>query len=174
VLVVYIPTGYKDGLMWCINFEITDEKNKLASVQVCLADSLLWAVVEAAAGQIAALLDNIITGYVTGISVSREVALPGGISTAPVAGSDREEGGLIVYNSAGGVAKQRIPTLNETFILAGTDLIDQALGAMETWLDFMKDGITVSSTLVAPVDSRGEDIVTVRSAREDFRRYKRG
>lgn len=155
--------------LWCITFEITDEKSKKAHVQVCVDGALAWATVAAFVQDAAELLNDVVGGLVSGANVSRAVTLTG--MTGPSSGADREEGGLIVFQSAGGTTRQRIPTMVETFITSGTNLINTSSGAIQTWLQMMVAGITSNSVLVEPVDSRGDDITNILSAKEDFRRY---
>jgi len=157
-----------------INFVVQDEKGSKSTISINIPSDT--ALVDAAefAGEVAEDLDAVMTGQITGISMSYPVAVPGTCKASPAAGSDVEEGALFLWTTDGGFATRfRVPTIDEDLIVAGSRLIDQTDGAIIALVGTMEDGQVMTSTeTVEPCDYREDDIVALDTAYESFRASK--
>ena len=165
--------------MWQVNITVRDEKGGRSKVQLYLPYSDLTTIADAAqspvefAQQFATYLNAVITGAIESISLSLRVELPAGLTAAPGANSDIEEGATFIYRTAGGfVTRQRIPTFSEGFVVPGTREIDLVPTAVANLVEMM----TIPSDLpgnwgIGPSDSRGDGIIALSEAREQFRSY---
>jgi hypothetical protein len=64
----------------------------------------------------------------------------------------------------------RIPTFSEALVQAGTDAVDTADLDVAAFVTAMQDGIVVTGGTISPTNSRDNDVVSLASARQQFRR----
>lgn len=118
-------------------------------------------------------LNDMTTGAVVSCSITLSVDLEPTIRSAPLVGSDVEEGAQLIWRTVGGfVARQRIPTFDEALILPGTREVDTSDGDVAAYLQFMSAQnieMTEDWTVVVS-DSRGDALASLRTAKEDFNR----
>lgn len=162
-----------------IVYNVQDEKasNSLMSTRLPSAVSFNDAIIFAS--EFAPMIQALITGAITRIGVAFTVDLPAGLRSAPLAGSDVEEGGRFQFNTAGGnITSVRVPTLDESKVTAGSSEIDVLDSAVATFVTVFEDGMDLSgvggSGVISPSDSRDEDITALKWAREAFQRSRRG
>lgn len=156
-----------------ILYSIRDEKGKESTTTVNLPATTAFADVVLFAGEMAKLINPIVTGSVTRIGVAFTVDLPGTLRASPSANSDVEEGGRFQFRTAGGFfTGMRLATFDESKILAGTRAIDQADTDVAAFVAAMEDGIDLTgvggSGTVQPSDPREDDVAVLEFAREQF------
>lgn len=162
--------------IWRASFTIRDEKNRTRQTGIYLdvpddytpsdpSDPVEYV------REYARALNAIITGAIVNISLEILVDLPNDIRTSPLSNSDVEEGVAIVWETNTTTVSQRVPTFDETLVIPGTDAI---LESDSDWLYFvamMTNPIDLPADWsVHPTDSRGVDIIALRSARERFKK----
>lgn len=158
-----------------VNFTILDEKGAKSQVTVYVPDSTDTADLIEFAEEMAALLDAMIGGQIVNIGACLSVAVPAGVKSDPVEGSDVEEGARFIFESAGGYSTAvRVPTFLEEKIATASKLVNQADGAVAAFIAAMTDGLTMTSTNdVEPTDYRAADVTGIRSAVESFQRSRK-
>lgn len=154
-------------------YSFRDAKGETSTTEINLPTSVTLADVGIFAGQMALLINPLITGVITRIGIAWTIALPAGLRAAPVAGSDIEEGGKFQFRTVNNFyTRSRIPTFDEAKIVAGTNEIDQTDADVAAFVTAMVGGLDLSleggSADVQPSDSRDEDIVALDFARENF------
>ena len=114
-------------------------------------------------------VDTITDGQLTKIRVCLLVALPSGIKTAPVAGSDNEKTGLATWNVLGSVNKYGVDTpAIPNSLLSGNQVITGS-GAYAAFITALQ---TITANL-AFVDRYGHGLATVQRAFLTFRKHRR-
>lgn len=158
--------------VWTIDFSIKDRQNAPSHVMVHVPATNTAASVAIFANALAPLIEDMISGAITGCTASLEVDLSSlGLRTAALDEADREEGALFVWlTQSGYFTKMRIPTFKEDYVITGTKLVD-LVGS--TQVSAFVTMIEAGNSGVNPSDSRADDIVDVSSAVEDFKRYKK-
>lgn len=143
---------------WTILDEDGDSSN--ASLNVVAAD-ISAAVTRAQA--MATVMDALIGGQITYMTVSQVASLPGGLKTSPAVDSDVEVKGRFLFNSAAGfVARLSLPTfLKSSFTIAG-GFIDTGDVAVAAFLSEATSG--------GWGDVRFSDLVSLKRAYEAFGR----
>ncbi len=115
-------------------------------------------------------IDPIIVGGIVraGVTLACDIAGHGTIGAL----ADVQEKGEFTFNTLNlFLAAVGLPSFDESLIVASSDTIDLTDGDVVDFVDAMIDGIEVPSTnTVVPCDSRGETLVSVKSALERFRR----
>lgn len=160
--------------MWTILLSIQDEKGVTSTTELNLEDSGLPLIQQAFAGEIAKLVDGMTTGAITRVGATFNIPLPSGIKTAPQANSDVEEGARFQFRTANGFySGMRIPTFDESKIVTGTRAVDLTDSDVAAFVTAMTDGIDMTAAgfvgvTEEPVDKRGEDLVALEFAREQF------
>lgn len=128
------------------------------------------------AQELVKLVDAMIGGIVTRVGLAITVPLPSGINVAPSSTSDVEEGGYFNFRTAGGYRTSlRIPTFLESLISAGSADIDTSdpdvaafVSAMITGIDLTAATPVAGTGTITPTDSRGDDVVALVDAKEQF------
>lgn len=122
----------------------------------------------------AGLLINEIDPLVVGGIVSGGVTLAADIAGHGAIGptADVQEKGEFSFNTLNNfIFTVGVPTFDESLVVLGSGVIDAAQADVLDFLNAMTVGLAVPSTnLVVPTDSRGEDLVSLKSALERFRR----
>lgn len=154
-----------------VQYSIRDAKGITSRTLVHLPSATTLANASAFASAFGALIDAVTSGQLSSIDVCVGVALPGGIKTTPDDESDVEEGGVFVYRDADGrTFRQRIPTLLEALVEAGTRQIDNANAAVQAITDTIVDGDGTTQ----PVTLAGTDITALVSDKEQFVKNRKG
>jgi hypothetical protein len=117
----------------------------------------------------ASLIDAIIKGKITNLSIGLGVDLPGGLKSAPDANSDVEEIGQFLFASdGGGTVRLSLPTIDEAKVLAGTAVIDTADTDVADFVTQIVDGQTITLQAQHPSAIDGSDITALDSATARF------
>lgn len=159
-------------MAWTILYSIQDGKGKVSTTEVNLPTATNLASATAMAQQLATLINNVITGAIVRIGITLQVTPPGGLRVAAAANSDVEEGARFQYRTQNGFySGLRIPTFDESLIATGSRDVNVA-GAVATFSTAMISGIDTSGAggtgVIQPCDKRGEDLVALEFAREQF------
>jgi hypothetical protein len=149
-----------------------DSKSEVGRNEISLPFSLLSAMnkVMTYAVSLALLIDavtkcQIISG---GICAEIDIGSIVGLKNAPIEGADVEEGGKFIFKSStGGFTSTRIPGFDEAFVDPTSKTIPIIADVSDLCVAIIS-GQTVSGTLIAPSDNRGDDITVLYSAKESF------
>lgn len=154
---------------WGIIYSFRDAKGETSTTELRLPAATTQVRVVDFAGQMATLINSLTTGVITRVGVVLDVSLPGGLRTTPDLDSDVEEGGRFQFGTSGGFyTSMRIPTFDETLVSAGSDAIDTEDSDVAAFVNAMVAGLTTSGAVTQPSDTRGEDVVSLVSAKEQF------
>lgn len=159
-------------------YSIRDEKGAVSTTEINLPAATSFHDVAIFAGQMALIINPLIRGAITRIGVCYMLTLPAGLRTTPLTGSDVEEGARFQFKTSNGFyTSNRIPTFDESLVIPGTrevDLLDPNVSAFYIGMNLglNTSGATfngVSGTgVISPSDSRGDDIVRLEGAVEQF------
>ena len=158
-----------------IQIDFKDAKNKPSSTKIRVPTGFSIAqYVEFAQGA-AQVIADVSTARIVGVSVNVGLDLSGATLTN-VAGVAADVGSkaLMIWNSAvaGLKAKFQLPTFDEdTYVVLGTDTIDEAATNMAALITAVETGYTVTSGLIDITDKSGNDIESLSTGRELFRRH---
>lgn len=140
---------------------------------VNLSEGLLLTQYEGWAQAYALLVDAVTGGRVKRIGMGISFDLPGGLKATAVAGSDVEEGAKFQFATTTGFPTGfRIATFLESLISSNSRAVDLEDADVAALVDAIETGITVTATLIPPVDSRGDDVAALTSAKEQFQRSR--
>lgn len=153
-----------------IVYGVKDGKGAISNFQMNVPDSTtLEDAIDFVAGMIPLVLALVTGGLVhIGIAVDVSNLLSAGDDTA-AATSDVEEGARFQFiTNEGYDTSLRLPTFDESKIVAGTRLVNQADAAVIAFNLAMLTGIGG----VVPTDTRGDDITGIAFEREDFQKSR--
>lgn len=157
-----------------IIYTIRDAKGKDSTMQVNVPGTLNLIAVSNFAAQVASLIDPLITGRIVRIGVALQITLPAGLADTIPTNSDVEEGARFQFRTNGGFYTGfRIPTFDETLMVAGTDQVNLTNALVQDFVDALTTGILVGDgdgppSLVQAVDQRDDPIDVLEFAREQF------
>lgn len=160
-------------MAWTVLYSIQDEKGKTSTTEINLATATTFADADIMAGQMALLIDDMITGAITRIGIVATVDLPVGLKATAAANSDVEEGARFQFRTANGFfSGLRLPTFDEAAIIAGTKNVDLTDADVAAFVTAMVSGLDTSgaggSGVIVPVDKRNEDLTALEFAKEQF------
>jgi hypothetical protein len=160
-------------MAYTIMISIQDEKGKTSTTELNVPPATAYDDVRIMAGQMATLIDSMISGAIIRIGIVDSVDLPAGIAAAPGAGSDVEEGARFQYRTANGFySAMRLATFDESRIVAGAATVDLTDADVAAFVTAMTDGLDLSgaggSGTIQPCDKRDEDLTALEFAREQF------
>lgn len=165
----------------CFNITIEDSKGANGGVRFCVPISIPRSSAAQYAQAMATAIDALALGKITSITMTEDIALPGGLKTVAGSGSDVEEGAQFYWDTAGGYkSRNRIPTFDEAKIDSASRAVDMADADVVTFTTLVTTGATYTPTAVAATpgavsasDHRGDDIVGSSPALELFQRSRR-
>jgi hypothetical protein len=124
-------------------------------------------------GDTATLIDAVVKGKITSLSVGIGVDLPGGLKSTPDSAADVEEGARFIFGTAnGGSTRVRLPTFDEAKMVSGTDLVNTSDTDVAAFVTQMIDGETITLQAQHPSGSDESDITSLTSARSAFQRER--
>lgn len=116
-------------------------------------------------------IDALTDGQIVRCGLVVDVDLENGLKGAPVANSSNEAGATFIFVTADGFNTQfRIPAFKESKLVSSSPEVDITDGDVIDLIDNVIDGYSNGSTLRDVVDSRGDDIVSLGTAKETFQR----
>lgn len=155
-------------------FTIQDNKKRPSTTKVRVPNGFSIAQYLEFGQAMAQLIANASNGKVVSASANLTLDLSSAtIRSATMITADIFEKAIIVVRSAvtGLYAKFFPPTLNDTYVVDGSGSLDQTQTAVSDYLTILTGGIDVGgAVIVAPTDKRGNDLVSVKSAEELFRK----
>lgn len=118
------------------------------------------------------VIDALIKGLITSVDLCIGLDISAwDLKAAPDASSDVEEGAAFTYTDALGLLfRQRLPTFDETFVLAGTRQVDLANAGVQAYTDL----ITAGNGTVSPTAQAGSDLTDLVTAKEQFVKNRKG
>lgn len=152
---------------------IQDGKNDPTTREFEFPDATPVGVLAAAVPVIAGLVNPLVTGGLRAAGFKVQVDVPLWGPTAILTSDIQEMAEFGVRTVNGFLKKFSLPTFDEAFFVAGTKEVDRSDPDMVAFIDFIEEGITVSSTLIQPTDSRGEDLDELVTAREAWGKARR-
>lgn len=159
--------------IFSVIYTIQDEKGATSTTELNIPDVTSFANAVVFAGEMAKLINPLIKGAITRIGIVASIALPVSIRVSPLTGSDVEEGGRWQFRTENNFySGLRLPTLDEAFVLPSTRTIDGDDTDVLAFNVAMVAGVDLSGAggtgTVSPVDKRGEDLIALEFAREQF------
>jgi hypothetical protein len=156
-----------------LEFAFVDDKGETSSTTVRVPNGFTLAQYGEFGFAMAQLFADASGCAITGVSINFALDLSGlGLKTVANALSDVAEKAQFIWNTVTGSIKKifRIPTFSESLVQAGTDAVDTADLAVAAFVTANTNGIVVTGGTVAPTNSRDNDVVSLASARQQFRR----
>lgn len=161
-----------------VNYTIRDAKGELSTVTVHIPSTTTAVNAVAFARTLAPLVGTMVDGSLVRVTVAFNIAPSGlGFPALPGAVSDVQEKAYFAYRGVNGFLKSlTIPTIKETLFAAGSKLLDLANPAVSAFNSAMTGGLDVSGEggtgTITPTDYRGDDLVDIEEAREDWGAYR--
>lgn len=156
-----------------VRFDMKDDKAKTSFTKVRVPTGFSIAQYTEFAQGMAQLIADISQCQVTRASFCVGLDLSGAsIKPSPTAFSDIAQKILVGFSTvlAGFRTKMKIPALDETKVLAGSDALDQSDADVAAFITAMENGIVTSGGTIAPTDQRLNDINNTDYMRELFRK----
>lgn len=154
-------------------FDFIDQKGKTSFTKVRIPTGFTFAQYVEFVQDAAQLIADTSVGILTGASFTVSMDLSGSVikATADIL-SDVAEKALFQFGSAvsGFFSRLNLPAFNETYIPVGTDAVDTADPDIMDFTATMVDGIAITSGTLQPVTDRGDDLVSVDIAVEQFQK----
>ena len=155
-----------------LNFSMVDGDGKTSNTKIRVPTGFAIADYQSFAEDAAQLIVNISNCQITSASVNFEIDTSGlGLKAVASAVEKVSQKMFGIFNTAvGRVAKWLIPAAVEEKVVSGSDDFDQTDTDVAALVSAMEDGIAVTGGTYAPCNGRGEDITSVASLTETFRR----
>lgn len=152
-------------------FYVVTDGNDTSRIEIDIPTATTLANTLSAVGAFAALINPLVQGGLlsAGFTVETDVSGTWGVVHQLLA--DVQEKAEFVFRTAGGFIKRlNLPTVNEAIFAGGgnSPQVDTSDEDVAAFITAMTDGVTVNATVVAPVDSRGDDIASLSDARENW------
>lgn len=119
----------------------------------------------------AQVISPMLSGTIRFIHIFENVPVPGSIPALPAIDSDIEERVRWRFKSAGGELSFTMPAIDETILVNGGagKVVDLSLPDVAAFIAMMLNPIeTPEEWLIAPVDIRGADLISLISAEQYF------
>ena len=129
-----------------------------------------FANVESNVNNILPFIDNMISGVIENVSISRNIDLPGGLKSTAGSTSDVEEKGVFVFRTSFGNTRISLPTFKDSLVVSGTDEIDTSDTDVAAFIFRVIDGSSTPWEFVRGADYRDEPIISFVDAYEKFKR----
>jgi len=149
---------------WEVSATVADRDKNLRSFSFNLPSALTFAAATTAAETVIAAAATLLNGVVVRYGLlggKYETSYP---ATLPVEGSDVERKGVFVFNTAvfGQHVKIELPSINNTYVVDGSNIIDQADTDVAAFIAAVIDtGLGAGNS---PVSSTGADITGIFGA----------
>lgn len=164
------------ALVTSINVVVQDGKGARSTTTFNLPSGLSIADLTETAQQGAQLIANLINGQVVSVQACIGIDISALTNNTGAAGTvDVEEGARFIFQTINGFStSMRLPTFAESRVTLGGNDVDQTDPDVIAFKSFMENGFTTGgATLVQPVDTRNEDITSLKTAKEDFQRTRK-
>jgi hypothetical protein len=154
-----------------VYYTYQDSKGAIGRNEISAPSSVDIAILSTFARSTAQLIDTLTKCKITALGIGLELALASvtGIKSAPISGSDVEEGARFTFRtSADSLTSTRIPGFDETFVDNASRAVLTSQTDVAAFIARMISGQTVGAINASPSDSYGNDIASLESARESF------
>lgn len=156
--------------------QIRDAKGDTSSVTIPIPTETSLADAAIFAKEIAELIDPLVAGGIVGAGFSVGVDLSG-LVQIPAAISDVQEKAMFAFRTANNFLKRlHLPSFEEGKFTPNSVQVDQTDADVAAFITALTDGIDLTgaggSGVVAPVDTRGEDLVSLEAAVEAWGRSR--
>lgn len=147
---------------------VVDAKGDPSTIEIPFPAATPYAAINALVPAVAALINPLVLGGLRSAGVKIEIPVPTWGDTALLV-SDVQEKAEFAFRGVNGFLKRlNLPTFDEAFFIPSSKNVDLSDPDVAAFVDMMTDGITVSSTLCQPCDIRGDDLVVLEKARENW------
>lgn len=153
------------AVAWDLQFTIRDAKAQISRMKIHVPSTSTIANISAYVSAIAADLDAITDGLLVSAEVNVKIALPGGLKTAPVAGSDVESGALFSFRDTLGLtSRTRVPTFKQSMVSATSRAVDTANSFVTNFVNKM----VIGANSILPCSRVESDLTSLISAKEQY------
>lgn len=164
--------------MLAVYFTIEDEKRQASTLEIPFPDAVGLANIPALVQTVGDVLEPLLSGRIrnAGVRVEVDTSTFGWAAVASLT-ADVQEGARFVFRTIGNFLKSlRLPTFNESKILATTDNVDTTDTDVAAFVAGMTGGFDLTGNggtgTASPADYRGEDLTAFVSAKENFTRSR--
>jgi len=162
-------------VQWVATYQFRDGDGDSAGLSIPFTSVDLDAIAAPAddplefARQLALYIDAITNGAIVSIRLHAVVPLPA-LQTIPDSLSDVQEMGTFKFRTTNGFLKTlSLPTFDENFIIPGTKNVDKVDVAVADFVEMLIAPINLPGAwTLHPTDARGEHLITLETAIEDF------
>jgi len=154
-----------------ISYGVIDDQGDTQRIQVTVPQgALTLANITGYAQALAALIDDVIDGYISDISLCLVIGLPGGMKTSANAGAEVERGANFTFQADG---TNYAHTIRVPGVLPGLfvgNSVDLTAGAVVALRAALTSGLNIGGTQVIPSDRYENDLTNLIAATKTFRR----
>lgn len=154
-----------------LSFQIADDNGDTKTLPIYFPlGSLTLAQISGVAALYAPVIDSVIDGKITGITVAVAIDLPSGLKGSAVSGSDKEKGALLTFDAAGTpyVSSLFVPTFKSSLFVG--DNVNTSDSNVDALITDIKTGVTSGGGTLAASDKYGNDLTTLSKAVKRFRK----
>lgn len=153
-----------------IIYTISDDSNEKSTTTIKVPSTFNLSDYAEFAADMAELIDVIVQGKIESADLCLAVDISGLASNTAGVTSDVEELAAFVFETGEGRKVQlNVPGINDLFVVAGSDDLDLADGAVDDVVQAMLSGLSTAGGTIIPCDRGEGDITTLVNARERFR-----
>jgi len=155
---------------FALTYTYQDDSGDTATNAIHVPNNFSLAQLTEFGRSMADLIDNIVEGLIMSLDLTITADISGltGNSAQPL--GDVQECGTFQFVTVDNRnVEVNLPGISEGLVLAGSDDIFQAAGAVAPFIAAMENGIVVTGGTIAPCDVNEDDITDVVLARETFR-----
>lgn len=157
-----------------IRYDFIDDKGKSSHTKIRVPNGFSLSDYAEFATLMGNIISSLCDGRITKIGICVGVDLSGAtIKAVATAVSDVAQKAYAQFATAaqGFRSRMKIPALDETLVIAGSDAIDQANANVTTFISAMENGLAVTGpATISPCDDRENDITDTTTLRELFRK----
>lgn len=156
-----------------ISITFLDSKNKSSSTKVKVPTTLSLAQITEFAGDFGQLMADFSSCRVTGVTPCIGLDLSSATLRAIAASTSdiAEKAWILASTAVGTFTKMKLPTASDSYVIDGTDQVDQTDPDAAALVTIFEDGIVTTGGTIAPVDLRDNDVTGVDEFQEKFRKF---
>lgn len=155
-----------------IRYEFVDEKGDTSFTKVRVPNGFAIANYQEFAVGMAQLIANVSNARITraGITLGIDLSGLGLQAVAQVLGQVTHKATFSFNSAVAGLRKiLRLPNVNESKVVAGSDALDLADADVVAFSNAMTSGLAVTGGTIQPTNDREDDLTALNYARETFR-----
>jgi hypothetical protein len=158
-----------------MHYDFRDEKGKTSFTEIKVPTGFSIAQLTEFAAASAQVLINASHVACTGVSINIAIDISASLTNVVTVGANVAKKAFFQFQSAIGglIAKFKIPTLDESNVVAGTDQLDIVAAPVAAYIAAIEDGLDIGAgVFIQPTDKRGNDLTTLDFARELHQRRR--